>query len=74
MRRGFIGERYGELIEALYSGQESCRVNAAVRFEDGRVGRIEADVRIREADVYPAREKALPGAEGDRLGKERAAP
>ena len=74
VRRGFIGERYGELIEALYSGQESCRVNAAVRFEDGRVGRIEADVRIREADVYPAREKALPGAEGDRLGKERAAP
>jgi long-chain acyl-CoA synthetase len=52
VRRGFIGERYGELIEALYSGQESCRVDAAVRFEDGRVGRIEADVRIREARTY----------------------
>jgi len=52
VRRGFIAEKYAELIEALYSGQESCRVDAAVRFEDGRVGRIEADVKIHEARVF----------------------
>ena len=54
VRRGFIAEKYAGLIEALYSGQETCRVEAAVRFEDGRVGQIKADVRIHEAQVFPA--------------------
>ena len=57
MRRGFIAERYAELIEALYSGQESCRVEAAVRFEDGRVGQIRADVKIHRSQVFPAAAK-----------------
>ncbi len=53
VRRNFVAERYAGLIEALYSGQETCSVDAAVRYEDGREGRIRADVRIREAAVYP---------------------
>jgi len=54
VRRGFIAEKYRPLIEALYSGQSSCAVDAQVRFEDGRVGQIRADVKIREAKVYEA--------------------
>jgi long-chain acyl-CoA synthetase len=52
VRRGFIADKYQPLIEALYSGQSSCAVDAQVRFEDGRVGQIRADVKIREAKVY----------------------
>ncbi|HEV2064066.1 MAG TPA: long-chain fatty acid--CoA ligase, partial [Thermoanaerobaculia bacterium] len=55
VRRGFIAEKYGELVEALYSGRESCTADARVRFEDGRVGQIRADVPIRQAQVYPVR-------------------
>ncbi len=53
VRRGFIAERYAELIEALYSGVTSLTIDARVRFEDGRVGQIRADVPIREAAIYP---------------------
>jgi long-chain acyl-CoA synthetase len=49
VRRGFIGERYRELVDALYSGQASCAIEAHIRFEDGRVGQVRADVRIAEA-------------------------
>jgi long-chain acyl-CoA synthetase len=52
VRRGFIAEKYRELIEALYSGVASLPIEAQVRFEDGRVGRIRADVKIREAEIY----------------------
>ena len=52
VRRGFIAERYADLIEALYSGVESLTIDAQVRFEDGRVGQIRADVRIREAAAF----------------------
>ena len=55
VRRGFIAEKYRELVEALYSGRESCTVEARVRFEDGRVGQIRADLPIREAQIYPVR-------------------
>ena len=51
VRRTVIGENYGELVEALYAGRESCRVAAEVTFEDGRRGMIEADVRIWDVDA-----------------------
>ena len=54
VRRNTIAERYGELIEALYSGVDVCPVEATVTFEDGRTGTIKADVKIREAAVFDA--------------------
>ena len=54
VRRGFIGERYAAVVEALYSGAKSCVVEAAVRFEDGRTGSIRADLAIVTAKTYSA--------------------
>ncbi len=58
VRRGAIAGKYAELIAALYSEQPSCRVNAQVKFEDGRTGTVEADVKIREARVFESLQKA----------------
>jgi len=52
VRRSFIVERYGELIDALYSDKTEQFVSTDVTFEDGRTGTIEADVRICEVDGY----------------------
>lgn len=46
LRRGFLYERYGDLIEAMYNGQEAIRVRASVQYQDGREGVIETDVRV----------------------------
>ena len=55
MRRRFIGEKYGSLVEALYSGKTSIHVEAQVRYEDGRTGMFSADLKIRDArTVSPA--------------------
>lgn len=57
VRRGFVAEKYAELIDALYSERDHCRVEAKVTFEDGRAGVIKADVAIREAQRFePAAE------------------
>lgn len=64
VRRSFIAERYGELIEALYDGSSEKFVSTEVTFEDGRKGRISATVRIAEANTFgsapskPVREAA----------------
>jgi len=53
VRRGFIAEKYASLVDALYSGRSSSHIETEVKFEDGRRGRIAADVKIRDAKVFP---------------------
>jgi len=55
VRRRAIGEKYGELVEALYAGRQSVHVEAQVRYEDGRTGMFSADLKIADArTVSPA--------------------
>ncbi len=53
VRRSFISERYGKLIEALFDGSSEQYVETEVVFEDGRKGKISATVEIRDATVNP---------------------
>ena len=53
VRRGFIGEKYQSLLEALYSPQTTVHVSAQVRYEDGRTGTYSADLKIRDARTFP---------------------
>jgi len=52
VRRGFIGEKYATIVEALYSGTQSCVVEAQVRFEDGRTGKIRAELPVNAAKTF----------------------
>ncbi len=54
VRRSFIAERYGELIEALYDGSTQKYVETEMTFEDGRKGSVRATVRIVDAKVFGA--------------------
>ena len=51
VRRRIIAERYGELIDALYSDADHVEVEARVTFEDGREGVIKADLQVRDVAV-----------------------
>jgi len=53
VRRGYIAEKYAELVRALYEGRTSVHVSAQVRYEDGRTGTYSADLRIRDAKTFP---------------------
>ena len=54
VRRGLISDRYGKLVEALYSENEKCFIETEVTFEDGRKGSISADLKIMDLNVYAA--------------------
>jgi long-chain acyl-CoA synthetase len=62
VRRRFIGERYASLVEALYADAARARIASEVTFEDGRKGRIQADLEIRDlaaaASAAPPRQAA----------------
>ncbi|MBW2103159.1 MAG: AMP-binding protein [Deltaproteobacteria bacterium] len=52
VRRRFIAEKYGDLIEALYSDKDSVKVDAVITYEDGRKANIKAELAIRDAETF----------------------
>jgi long-chain acyl-CoA synthetase len=54
VRRGFIADRYGPLVRALYDGSKEADISTEVTFEDGRKGTISARVKIRDMQAVPA--------------------
>ena len=60
VRRGFIGERYKSLIDALYDGSRTTHIKVDVTFEDGRKGSIEGDVEIRDLAPHMTAVAARP--------------
>jgi long-chain acyl-CoA synthetase len=46
LRRAFMEDRYQQMIEAMYSGGEEVRVQAEVKYRDGRMGVVETGVHI----------------------------
>src|SRR5690348_8811325 len=51
VRRRIIAERYETLIEALYSGDATGRIETQITFEDGRKGQLRAELAIRDVET-----------------------
>lgn len=58
VRRSYIAEKYGVLVDALYGGKTSQYIETQVKFEDGRTGVVSADLRIADTKTYPAVKRA----------------
>ena len=59
VRRGFIGDKYQPLIEALYSGRAEQFIETVVKFEDGRSGSVSATLKIGDCKTFePAKAAA----------------
>jgi len=52
VRRKFVAEKYGNLIDALYTGKESVDVEATFTYEDGRSTTMRANLKIRDAESF----------------------
>jgi long-chain acyl-CoA synthetase len=53
VRRKFIAEKYGNLIEALYTpGQDNVDVEATFTYEDGRTTTMTANLKVRDAETF----------------------
>ncbi|WP_102108544.1 AMP-binding protein [Oceaniglobus roseus] len=59
VRRGVIGEKYADLIAALYGGKDEIYTETEVTYEDGRKGKIRATLKIQNAEVVPAGTRAM---------------
>ncbi|WP_085310345.1 AMP-binding protein [Planktotalea arctica] len=53
VRRKIIGEKFEDLVNALYDGSQQIYTETEVTYEDGRKGMISATLEIRDAKVVP---------------------
>ena len=58
VRRGYIGEKYAVLVDALYGGKTEQFIETAVKFEDGRSGSVSATLAIIDVKTFPSVRKA----------------
>ena len=58
VRRGYIAEKYAVLVNALYGGLAQQYIETAVKFEDGRSGSVSATLKLSDAKVFSAVERA----------------
>jgi len=47
LRRAFVEKRYEEIVEALYSENNSVHIDTTIKYEDGREANIKTDMQIR---------------------------
>ncbi|MCY1362172.1 hypothetical protein D9M69_488760 [compost metagenome] len=58
VRRGYIAEKYGVLVEALYAGKSEQFIETRVKFEDGREGSVSATLKLVDAKRQPLAARA----------------
>jgi long-chain acyl-CoA synthetase len=52
VRRGFIGDKYGPLVQGLYGGATEQFIETQVKFEDGRTGSVSATLKIMDTRTF----------------------
>jgi len=57
VRRDVVSRRFASLVQALYDGSAMGHVDAEIRYADGSVGTISADIKIRDAKTFAAQSR-----------------
>ncbi|NWG73197.1 MAG: AMP-binding protein, partial [Rubrivivax sp.] len=58
VRRGYIGDKYQVLVDAMYAGRSEQYIETQVKFEDGRTGSVSATLKIVDVKTFPAMRRA----------------
>jgi long-chain acyl-CoA synthetase len=58
VRRGYIGDKYQVLVDAMYGGRSEQFIETAVKFEDGRSGSVSATLKIIDVKTFSSVKQA----------------
>jgi long-chain acyl-CoA synthetase len=53
VRRGVIGEKYGDIIDAIYRGERDIPIDTVIRFQDGTTQRVRTSLRVVDLSTEP---------------------
>ncbi len=47
VRRGFIDEKYKDIIEAIYAGQDQIHIDTLIKYQDGKTSQLKTTLPVR---------------------------
>jgi long-chain acyl-CoA synthetase len=65
IRRGFVGEKYASVVDALYSGRSKVELAAEITYEDGRKALLRSTLAIADVGTHHPAERAAPSPAGE---------
>jgi long-chain acyl-CoA synthetase len=51
VRRNVIGEKYGDIVTAIYAGQPEIDIDTLIRFQDGTTQRVQTTLAVVDLDA-----------------------
>ena len=70
VRRNVIREKYADIIDALYSGQDEVPVDTVITFQDGTTSRVQTSLKV--VDMMPDQPEPRAPAEAARQARTAA--
>jgi len=58
VRRGYVAEKYADVIDAFYSGRDQVELTSSITYEDGRTATMQSRVTIEDVAAAPAAGRA----------------
>ena len=52
LRREFVGKKYEDIVNALYSNADGVHIDTTITYEDGRKTHIKTDLHIRKVKPF----------------------
>ncbi len=50
VRRGFIDQKYADIIEAIYAGKDEIHIDTVITYQDGKTSRLKTTLPVRSLD------------------------
>ena len=63
VRRGVVAEKYADIIDAVYAGNDKVDIDTMITFQDGSKTRIQTSVKVVDLDNDKAAQTAPKAAE-----------
>jgi long-chain acyl-CoA synthetase len=48
VRRGFVDQKYADIIEGIYRGDSQIKIDAVIKYQDGKTSQLKTTVQVRE--------------------------
>ena len=48
VRRGFVDQKYADIIEGVYRGDDQIRIDAVIKYQDGKTSHLKTTVLVRD--------------------------
>ena len=52
VEKGFIDQKYADIIEGIYAGQAQIHIDAIIKYQDGKTSQLKTTVQV--CDLAPA--------------------